>query len=107
MNLSTIVSGLGDIASRLPLPTGRPEPVVVLDVAKLAITVAVGYGWLALDTVQEATVASGAGAAVWLVLCWLTRDQVTPVSAPVTRAGEQLVPAAVPDTSGGAHEKPS
>lgn len=102
MNVSSLVTAVGSIAGRLPLPSGRPEPVVVLDVAKLAVTVAVGYGWVALDTTQQATVATGAGAAVWLILCWLTRDQVTPVSAPQSRAGEPLVP--VPG-SGGAHEK--
>ncbi|MDN5929480.1 MAG: hypothetical protein L0I24_00175 [Pseudonocardia sp.] len=72
-------------------PTGRPEPVLVLDALKAVIALTVGFGWVYLDAVEVELILTGSGAILALVLTLLTRRQVTPVSDPVAVSGDLLL----------------
>lgn len=74
-------------------PTGRPEPVLALDVLKAVIALAIGMGWVYLDAVEVELLLTGSGAILALVLTLLTRRQVTPVSDPVAGSGALLMTA--------------
>lgn len=72
-------------------PTGRPEPLVVLDVAKFLVAAAVTAGWVNLGTTSEDVIITMVGAALWAVLLVWQRARVTPVSDPVDAGGAPLV----------------
>lgn len=68
-------------------PTGRPEPVVVLDVTKALVALGAGFGWFAADDPLIQYGATGAGLIVFVALTLLTRGRVTPTSDPQLRDG--------------------
>lgn len=71
-------------------PTDRPEPVALIDAAKLVVSALVAAGWIVLDDATIATVGSAAGLLLFLILTVVTRAQVTPISDPVDEEGRML-----------------
>ncbi len=68
-------------------PTGRPEPVVVLDVVKALVALGAGFGWFAADDPLIQYGATGAGLVVFVALTLLTRGRVTPTADPQLEDG--------------------
>jgi hypothetical protein len=62
--------------------TGRPEPVVLADLVKAAVAVAVTFGWATLDDATVSTVATAVATVVWGLITYLTRRKVTPTADP-------------------------
>lgn len=71
-------------------PTGRPEPVALLDVAKLIVVVLTGTGWVVIPDTLINTVTSGVALVIFLALTVYTRSQVTPLSDPIDEDGRML-----------------
>lgn len=72
--------------------SGRPEPVLLLDAAKALLAVGVGLGWVYLDNSQVELLLTALGAVLAVVLTFVTRRAVTPVSDPIALDGSLLVP---------------
>lgn len=91
------------LSARLRGFSGRPEPVALVDFARLVLAAAVTVGWVRLDDAQTATVGTAAAAVLWAVLTWIARSLVTPNSDPRAADGTPLVPA---PAAPGRHERP-
>ncbi|MFR9807052.1 hypothetical protein ACL02T_32865 [Pseudonocardia sp. RS010] len=60
----------------------RPEPVLLLDLVKAVIALGVGLGWWQLGDTAISTILTIVGGVATLVLSFITRSKVTPVSDP-------------------------
>lgn len=81
-------------------PTGRPEPVAILDTCKAAVAALVATGWVTVDDTTVNLIGTAIGLVVYVVLVVVTRGQVTPLSDPVDVDGTDLVPLEPPGGSG-------
>lgn len=63
-------------------PSGRPEPVVVLDAVKGIVALLGGFGFLAADDPLVQYGSTGVALLVFVVLTILTRRRVTPMTDP-------------------------
>lgn len=75
----------------------RPRPVLLLDLAKAAVAVAVGFGFLAADHPVAQAITAGGGLVVFALLTLITQHRVTPLAAPRDATGQQLL---TPDPPG-------
>lgn len=71
-----------------------PGPVVTAATVQAILAALVTLGWVSLDNVGQATVATGIAALLAVVATGWARARVTPVRNPVGADGAPLVPAA-------------